>query len=228
MIDNSGPVSGGSGGNGRNGSRRRNLVLLGLAAILILTVLFAFDFHIARFSDGTGMGTTKITAGTEGLDPNFRPAPRWFVVLEGPGFFKRIARRGLPARLSGISGVEADIEFLSALPEERVDGNVLRIKFSGKSLWLLFYSNYKDQVEWAYSMDGSTDWMADPTDAIVLDASSRPVLDLHGTVENEGNGFGVITYRANQRHRVSLLWSKIADAIGHSCNELRSKDVLTK
>lgn len=202
--------------------QKRNLILLGLVVVLVVIALFTLDISLAKFSDGTGTGTEKITGALEGLDQNFRPDTHWFVFLDGPRFFKKMALRFLPKNLALISGTEANVQFLDSFPEASVEGNFLYAKFSGRSLWVLFFANYKDHVDWAFSLDGTTDWIKD--EIVVID-SPRPVLDLQGFVDNEGNGVGFLTYKAHQRHRVSIILGKITDSIRTACIEIRDKAV---
>lgn len=202
--------------------QKRNRIALGLVVVLALTVLFTTDISLAKFSDGTGSGTTTYSGGVEGPEPDFKPGAKWFVFLDGPRFFRKIAARLLPKNLALISGTEVNVQFLDSFPVTSMDANFLHVKFSGRSLWLLLFGSYEDHVEWAFSLNGSTDWISDIEVPVVIDSSSGSVLDLQGFVDNEGRGVGIFTYKAQQRHRVSVVLDRITDSVQKACSKVRA------
>lgn len=203
-----------------SGRQKRNLIALGFVVVLAVIALFTTDISLARFSDGTGSGTTTYSGGGEGPEPDFKPGAKWLVFLDGPRFFEKMAFRFLPKNLALISGTEVNVQFLDSFPEAPVEGNFLYAKFSGRSLWLLLFGSYKDHVEWAFSLNGSADWIQNMDVPVVIDSSSGPVLGLQGFVDNEGKGVGILTRKAQQRHRVSVILGKITDSIQKACIKL--------
>ena len=200
--------------------QKRNRIALGLVLVLAVIALFTTDISLVRFSDGTGSGTTTYSGGGEGPESDFKPGAKWFVFLDGPRFFRKLAARLLPKNLALISGTEVNVQFLDSFPVASVDANFLHVRFSGRSLWLMFFANYEDHVEWAFSLNGSADWIQNMDVPVVIDSSSGPVLGLQGFVDNEGKGVGILTRKAQQRHRVSVILGKITDSIQKACIKL--------
>jgi hypothetical protein len=171
------------------------------------------DFSLAHFIDNTGSSTTTMVSGVDEWQPDFGTRDRWFVVLEGPRFFKKTAASRISDMVSAICGSGLhSIEFPESFPEAPVHGNLLYMKFSGKALWLPVFAKSNDHVEWAFSSEGSVDWICD-MDVPMASGSSGPVLCLQGNIDNRSRGIGLFTYKAYQGRRVSVLLQRITDHI---------------
>jgi hypothetical protein len=75
----------------RRDRRRRNRILLAAVVVLAAIVMLTADFSLAHFIDNTGSSTTTMVSGVDEWQPDFGTRDRWFVVLEGPRFFKKTA-----------------------------------------------------------------------------------------------------------------------------------------
>ena len=142
----------------RRDRRRRNRILLAAVVVLAAIVMLTADFSLAHFIDNTGSSTTTMVSVDE-WQPDFGTRDRWFVVLEGPGFsrklqpavfqtwFRRFAEAACIASNSQNHSPEAPVLWESPVYE------VL-----GKALWLPVFAKSNDHVEWAFSSEGSVDW----------------------------------------------------------------------
>lgn len=199
----------------RTVSVKTNAVIFGIVALCLLLLVFGPCFKVGRFVDDTGASTTTMVYGANGSEGGLKLEPRWLVVLDGPEFFTRLAKQFLGSTLPKISGSPGDVEFSNELPLQHADGNVLFVRFEGKSFWGMFFSKYEDKVDWMYSTDGSTYWMARSKDTVFM-GTEGPVMYLDSSIENSGGGLGLISYKANQSHRVAWCLDRIVNTITDS------------
>lgn len=202
------------------GWNKRNLVLVGLVLLLGLALWLRVDFALARFHDETSQSLSKSESGAAGPQPDFRPGTQWFVFLEGPSFFRRLAGSHLPQMLRlSVQSPELHVQFLDSFPVDPVNGSFLYAQFSGRGLWMSNFARYEDCVQWAFSSDGTTAWIHEGV--VTFDSPSGPMFMLGGTLDNEGYAVGVLSLEAYWRHRTSLVLGKVVDSVSKACRQVR-------